>query len=206
VIERTDHKTEGPADEYLLLQQLAGTEQEAYDAFTSLYEYYYEVLYTYIFPFARLSAVETKEIIQVVFVKLWLKRDTLTGVQHFRQYLFRMARNTVIDLQRQKRRQEKREGLVADRSEGRVNAVETELALKEYHHIARQAIELLPARRKAIFLLRTVGDLSLEEIGQELDVSKDVVKKQLYLAVDFIKKQIREKGDLIFFLLVVPFL
>lgn len=208
LIEHSDYynNNSSPPNESQLLQLLAGEEQEAYPAFTSLYDYYYEALYQYVFPFASLSVTETQEIIQLVFVKLWLKRDTLEGVIHFRSYLFRMARNITIDLHRQRRRQLKREELAVAGRDDRVNAVELELALKEYHQIAREAIEQLPERRKLIFLLRTVGDLSLEEIGKELSVSREVVKKQLYLAVGFIKQQIREKGDLLFFLLTVPFL
>lgn len=205
-IEQSPYHTEGPLNENLLLLHLSGPEQEAYHAFTQLYHHYYGILHGYIFPFTGVSEVETREVIQVVFVKLWSKRTTLAGIRQFRAYLFRMARNVVIDRRRSQKRQQLREERVAEKQELHLNTVEAELALKEYQDIARQAIEALPERRRRIFLLRTVADLSLDEIGQELNVSKEVVKKQLYLAVDFIKQQIRDKGDIIFFLLIVPFL
>ncbi|BAV07363.1 RNA polymerase ECF-type sigma factor [Filimonas lacunae] len=189
----------------MLLQQLGGPETAAYQAFTQVYHRYYQLLYQYIFPFAHRSALETQEVIQVVFVKLWLKRDMLSGVRYFRPYLFRMARNAAMDLYRQQRHRDKYEQLSAHNRDEQTWQTENELALKEYHHTAQQAIMQLPERRRMIFLLRTVSDLSLDEIAQQLSLSKDVVKKQLYLSVAFIKQQLSEKGGIIFFLFTILF-
>lgn len=194
-----------PGSEQLLLQQLSGAEAGAYQAFTVFYHQYYQVLYQYVFPFAHRSSLETQEIIQVVFVKLWLKRDMLVGIRHFKPYLFRMARNAAMDLYRQKRNKEKYEALSgAGRDEFAADAGQ-QLVLKEYHHLAQQAINQMPERRRRIFLLRTAADLSLDEISAEMAVSKEVVKKQLYTAVDAIKKHLNDKSGIIFFLLTILF-
>lgn len=194
-----------PDSEQLLLQQLQGAEAGAYQAFTVFYHQYYQVLYQYVFPFAQRSAHDTQEIIQVVFVKLWLKREMLVGIRHFKPYLFRMARNAVMDFYRQRRNRHKYETLSAAGSRESSHNTEYEMALKEYHLSAQQAINQLPERRRTIFLLRTASDLSLDEISGQLSVSKEVVKKQLYAAVDSIKKHLRDKNGIIFFLLTVLF-
>lgn len=204
--EQNDHIDEGVTRENLLLQQLAGAEKEAYQAFTILYRHYYGVLYSYIHPFTGLSVSDTKEVIQEVFVKFWLKRDTLAGIRDLKPYLFRMARNSTVDLYRRRRRKQARELLLTDNSNNSTNDVEAASLLKEYHHLAQQAIAQLPERRKRIFLLRTAGDQSLDDISRQLGISRDVVKKQLYLAVDFVRKQVGRHIDLIFFLATVPFL
>lgn len=192
-------------NEQWLLQQLNGTEAGAYQAFTVFYHQYYPLLYQYVFPFAHRSALETQEIIQVVFVKLWQKRDTLVGIRHFRPYLFRMARNAAMDLYRQKKNKEKYENLSAAGRDEQAADAEQQLALKEYHHLAQQAISRMPERRRRIFLLRTAADLSLDEISEEMAISKDVVKKQLYTAINTIKKHLNEKSGTIFFLLTILF-
>lgn len=194
-----------PDSEQLLLLQLQGAEAGAYQAFTVFYHQYYQLLYQYVFPFAQRSAHDTQEIIQVVFVKLWLKRDMLAGVRHFKPYLFRMARNAMMDFYRQQHNRHKYETLSASVQDGLTHNAEHEMALKEYHQSAQQAINQLPERRRTIFLLRTAGDFSLDEISEQLSVSKDVVKKQLYTAVDTIKKHLHDKNGIIFFLFTILF-
>ncbi|GGH66019.1 RNA polymerase sigma-70 factor (ECF subfamily) [Filimonas zeae] len=194
-----------PDSEQLLLQQLQGAEAGAYQAFTVFYHQYYQLLYQYVFPFAQRSAADTQEIIQVVFVKLWLKREMLVGIRQFKPYLFRMARNAVMDFYRQRHNRHKYETLSAAAGDAHSHNAEHDMALKEYHQSAQQAINQLPQRRRTIFLLRTADDLSLDEISGQLSLSKDVVKKQLYAAVDAVKKHLHDKNGIIFFLLTVLF-
>lgn len=185
-------------DEVLLLQRLATGDRDAY---TTLYKYYQPKLRRYLQPFTGDSMDIADEITQDIFVKIWLKKETFAGVQAFEYYLYRMARNRLIDIFRsEKRRKQQDAGLPPDTPDYHL---EEELKYREYHQLAQQAIALLPERRRQIFELSTQQDLSWAEIAVEMDLSVAVIKKQLHLASKSIKDYMRKHGDIIFSLLLL---
>jgi RNA polymerase sigma-70 factor (family 1) len=180
-------------DESQLLQQLADGSQEA---FTSLFKHYQPKLYYYLLPFTEGSNHHPEEIIQDIFVTIWFKREAFIGIQSFEFYLYRMARNRLLDIYRGEISRQKNEALFVQRFDSQDNRTENEIKFKEYHAIALKAINLLPERRRQIFELSTQQDLSLDEIADQLDLSKDVIKKQLYLANRSIREYIRLHGGI----------
>jgi len=183
-------------DEVLLLQRLAAGDRDAY---TALYKYYQPKLLRYLLPFTGDTAIIADEITQDIFVKIWLKKETFIGLQAFEYYLYRMARNRLIDIFRSEKKRKQLDAGLPDTQDYRL---EEELKYREYQQIAQQAIALLPERRRRIFELSTQQDLSWAEIAAQLDLSVAVVKKQLHLASKFIKDYMRKHGDIIFSLLL----
>src|ERR1700748_757866 len=86
-------------DEQALLQRTAEGSREA---FSILYSHYYHGLYRFV-SFIIESREDTEEIIQDIFLKIWLKRETLIGIRSFDDYLFRMAKNRIFDASKQSR-------------------------------------------------------------------------------------------------------
>ena len=166
------------------------------DAFTRLYDHYQPRLSLFLAPFTRHSPSLANDIIQDVFIKLWLKREDLAGIQVLEYYLQRMARNRLLDDARLRKIQVRHEGaFAAAQSDGQPVTEET-LQLKEYHRLAQEAIRLLPERRRYLFSLSVLEGYSLEEIGDVTGLPKEVVKKQLFKARRFIREQLEHKGGL----------
>ena len=174
-------------------------------AFTQLYKDHLNNVFNYIFLFTK-SKEETEELIQDVFVKIWENREKLPDVQLFKSYLFKMAKNKLIDQVRHeqikyrvfaevKRTKVAFEDITADQS-----------AYKEYYLIVQQAIEKLPTRRKFIFKLSTENGLSHDEIAARLNISKSAVKKQLYNASDFVRNYLAKHGELSFSIMAAWFI
>jgi len=65
-------------------------------AFGELFKYYDTQLASYIMGFTR-SQFLTEEIVQDVFLKIWLNRTTLTEIECFKSYLFVTGRNHTLD-------------------------------------------------------------------------------------------------------------
>lgn len=185
-------------DEPKWLLQLSEGSLEAY---TSLYKYYQPKLYRFIQPFTASTPHDINEILQDIFIKIWLKKEAFAGIKSFEQYLYKMAGNKLIDLHRSRKAQQKHETDFAERISISDEVTEKELQYREYHSLAQKAIDLLSERKKKIYNLSMQCDLSLDEISSELQLSKDVVKKQLYLACRFIKDYIRKHGDIAFTIL-----
>ena len=165
------------------------------EAFAVLYSSYLAGLSRYMFLFTG-SAELAEEIVQDAFVSIWEHRSKLQGVTFFRGYLYQVAKNLVLDTLRQ----QKRHAVLISRLKSETlptqASADSALIYHQYNELAQAAIDLLPEKRKRIFLLRTQEDLSLDEISQRLAISKPVVKKQLYAATAFVKKYLSIHGGL----------
>lgn len=186
-------------DEKALLSQAATGDRQA---FTQLYKAYLNNSYNYIYLFTK-SREETEEILQEVFVKIWESREKLAEVQSFKNYLFKSAKNKLLD---QIRKEQIRHRVLTEIKRNKSIVQETtndDFAYREYYRIVQEAIEKLPPKRKLIFRLNTENSLSHDEIAEQLNISKSVVKNQLYKAYDFVRQYLFKHGEFSFSLLAI---
>ncbi|HMU46137.1 MAG TPA: RNA polymerase sigma-70 factor [Chitinophagaceae bacterium] len=181
-------------DEKGLLMQAAAGDR---DAFTKLYSSHIDHAFRFIFLFTK-SKEETEEILQEVFVKIWEKRENLAGVESFKNYLFRAAKNKLIS---QVRHIQIRHRVLSEIKRNKSIGIENanyEIDYKAYYQIVQEAIEKLPPKRKLIFRMNIENGLSHDEIAEQLKVSKSFVKGQLYKSYDFVKQYLFKHGEFYF--------
>jgi len=164
-------------------------------AYAQLYTGYLSPLIKYIFLFTR-SRELSEEIVQDVFVKIWEKKEQLLTVQSFQPYIFKSAKNLLLDYMRREQSQSRFLTLSGPFSEACDEQADDELIYGQYYQLALDAINLLPEKRKQVFELKTREELSLDEIADRLGISKSVVKKQLYAATGFVKDYLRRHGEI----------
>lgn len=179
--------------ESTLLEQAASGDRSA---FSRLYTRYLTDLYQYVYVFTR-SKQTSEEIIQDIFVKLWENKENLARIRSFRDYLYRMAKNRILDHIRRVQLGHQILKNIGAESASAYAVADHNLLFNDYYHIARQAVDQLPAKRKLIFCLSTEECLSLDEIADKLGISKSVVKKQLYAAISFVKEYLQEHAGFI---------
>jgi len=177
--------TSSPQESQLLAAVAASDRR----AFTELYSTYLTGVQQYLFLFTR-SEELAQELTQQVFIGLWERREQLDEVTNFRSYLYRAAKNLVFDEIRRQQRQASAYAQVHATADMCLLPADHALITEQDQELAQALIKQLPAKRRAIFLLRTQEELSLDEIAQQLGISKSVVKKQLYAAVGFVKKHL----------------
>lgn len=173
-------------DESHLLAAVAASDRRA---FTELYSAYLAGVLRYVFLFTRCEEL-TQELTQQLFISLWERREQLADVTNFRSYLYRAAKNLVFDEIRRQQRQASAQAHVHATTDACLLPADSALIHQQDHEIAQALINQLPTKRREIFLLRTQEELSLDEIAQQLNISKSVVKKQFYAAVNFVKKNL----------------
>jgi len=183
-----------PPDEDLIQQLSAGSMA----AFQMLYKRYQPLLHRYLQPFSMVE--EPGEVIQDIFLKLWAKRASLTTVKSVSHYLFRMARNRLLDLHKSNRARHERETATSTAFESTLNSP---LESKEFYEYALRAIAKLPERQRIIYEMNVFQDRSLDEIASALNLSKSVVIKQLYLANKTVRGEVKKFSHLFFSLLTV---
>lgn len=193
----TDH-----TDERELMQRIATGDRKA---FTIVYSRYLQSLYRYIYLFTK-SKETSEEIIQTVFIKIWERRETLGNVNSFKGYIYRSAKNLLLDEIRRSKVQAKVFSALKPDTEESCEKSDAKIIYNEYYEMEQNAISLLPAKRKQIVKLRTQDDLTLDEIAEKLSISKGVVKKQLYSGMHFIRKYLQKYAELTPVLLPILFL
>jgi RNA polymerase sigma-70 factor (family 1) len=174
-------------------------------AFTKLYTTHLNGLYRYIFLFTK-SKEEAEEILQDIFIKIWVNREKLSEIDSFKSYLFRFAKNKLLDKIRHSQIRQR----VLSEIKRTKNVSETttsdQCAYREYYKVVQQAIEKLPPKRKLIFRLNIENGLSQDEIARELNISKSVVQKQTYRASLFVREYLFKHGEISFSILISFFL
>jgi RNA polymerase sigma-70 factor (ECF subfamily) len=165
------------------------------EAFKLLFERYGTRLYQFSLRYLR-EKNDAEDLLNEVFLKIWQNRYTLKTNTSFQSYLFTIAYNNIRQRFLKKSREEKymrifAEEYLLDSSTGE-DQLDYQLFLKEINEI----IELLPSRRKEIFLLSFKEELKNHKIAEQLGLSEQFVKKQLFLARKFIIGKAKENNRL----------
>lgn len=165
-----------PYEEKELLCRIAEGDEAA---FGLLFNAYHQRLGAFIYRLTE-SFQATEEIVQDVFVKIWLKRAALGEVASFDAYLFAAARNHAFNYLRGLARERNRlADLPAEEAPDEVT--------EERHALLDQAIAHLPRQQKNVYLLHRRQGLSHAEIAEQLHVSVETVKKHMSLALRSIR-------------------
>ncbi len=171
-------------------------------AFTQLFNHWHQLLAGYVYRITE-SRELTEEIMQDVFLKIWITRETLSEIQNFKHYLIVVSRNQCFDvLKKQLKESVRKRDYEKDQKLSVAGASEQ----PDYSSLIDQAIENLPARRKEVYLLSRHERLSYQEVADKLGISKESVKTHLKLASQSITEFIRSRLFLVFLLAVPPFL
>ncbi|MGR3811628.1 RNA polymerase sigma factor [Jiulongibacter sp. NS-SX5] len=176
-----------------LLKKVAQGNRTAY---TELYSNYLDLAYRTIYLFTK-SESDAEELVQELFIKIWLKREQLIKVESFKAYLYSASRNLVIDYYRKQK-----SFVEINKIENELLASpdqENELVYQEATVFVEEAMSRLPQKRKLIFQMSAFQGMSLDEIAEKMGISKNVVKKQLYTARKSIKDHLTEIGGLSYF-------
>ena len=155
----------------------------------SAFEAYYGPLCDYVLGFVG-SAEAAEELVQDLFLHLWDTRGPRDAARLTRSYLFVAARNRALKYLRHRR--------VAQAWIDRVSREETptgetpeDACLEaELRAAVEQAVAELPARCRAIFLLRRRDHLSYGEIAARAGVSLGTVKSHMWRAAALLRDKL----------------
>ena len=189
-------------DEHALLERLVAGD---HPAFTRLYSIYLGNLYRYVSLFFPDKAA-AEEIVQDIFIKIWEKRESLAGVKSFKQYLFKVAKNHLLNAIRNEQIKYKVLGHLQQQAETAAPDTQNRVDYRAYVLAVEKAASRLTPKRKRIFQLSVHEGYSLNEIADLLRISKPVVKKQLYAAYDFVRAYLQKHGEMtVFLVFILPF-
>ncbi|MFT3902511.1 MAG: RNA polymerase sigma-70 factor [Niabella sp.] len=171
----------GP-EELRHVQLLIAKEDEA--AFASLYAFFKKRLVAFSFSLVRAAEV-AEEVVEDVFIKLWLRRQTLPEVENLAVYLYVSVKNASLNRLSQKARQMLTQPFDDFESDIKINSTDPYELMVSGEMLARmnQAIEKLPPRCKMIFKLIREDNLKYKEVAEILNISINTIDVQMAIAV-----------------------
>lgn len=187
-------------DEQRVLQLLS---QGSEYAFTQLFDHYRGTVYTTAVKFLK-SPVLAEEIVQDVFLKVWLKRDKMSAIQNFEGYLFLMTRNCIFDSLKKISHQAIMEKGMAKFTRTS-NDTDHLVQDRHYQQILHEAIEQLPPQQKEVYRLSKIEGLSRDEIAAQMKISPLTVKTHMGKALQSIREHLKKYLNLYIPLLLTVF-
>ena len=177
------------------------------NAFTELFHYYNARLFPFVRRLTKSEAI-AEEIVQEVFLRLWVNRGNVAKMERPGAWLFLVASNlSLTHLRNAVNIAVKHAGASRQADATVTDAVLQELDGKEMAALVEAAVRQLPPKRQQVFRLSRQEGLTHEEIAQKLSISPHTVKDHLVMALKSIREYIHtQTGSSVGILLLLEFL
>ncbi|MEO8413695.1 MAG: RNA polymerase sigma-70 factor [Ginsengibacter sp.] len=173
-----------------LLLKVAGGDEIA---FSELFKTYYNLLGDFIMRVTE-SEPLTQEIVQDVFLKIWINRSALAEIHCFKAYLIVVARNHALNSLKQIAREKSRKKEWVDTVLHQASYEAEEPPSIDHFRLVDEAVALLPPQQKKVYTLSRTHGMKHAEIARELNISLETVKKHMVLSLSFLKNKLRSNA------------
>lgn len=163
--------------------------------FRELFNRYHPFIYSFAFRMTESDPI-AKDVVQDVFVKIWINRESLHTIDNLPAYLNRMTRNLVLNGMKRKAHEE---SLLKDLypAGNERNTTEDVALARELEDLLHRAIDQLPGQQQKVYRLGRMKGLKHEAIADQLQISKETVKKHMMAAVRGVKDYLQQHGGTI---------
>lgn len=176
-----------------LLKRIAEGDEKA---FREIFEYYKAPFYGAAFKMTR-SAHLSEEIVQEVFVTIWLKRELIAAAHRPADYIFTILHNCIYAHFRKLASERKLKSKLAREHVESEDIIESLLLEKENKAILENVINQIPAQQRLVYKLAKQEGCSREEIAQRLHISPNTVRNHLAAAVDYLRNYFKKDPSII---------
>lgn len=159
-------------------------------AFRAIFNEYSKKLYPFVFSMTK-SRYASEDIIQEVFIKIWVNRETIDSQNSFNSFIYTIARNLTYNYLRNVANSEYLKQEMWKNISVLNSQTENLLQLREYENILSTILKKLPAQKKKIFVLSKKQGKSNQEIAELLEISPKTVKNHLWKTLQLIKTQLQ---------------
>jgi RNA polymerase sigma-70 factor (ECF subfamily) len=163
------------------------------EAFTTIYKTYYRQSLDTAYHICRCKLL-CEEIVQEVFVKLWINKEELKKVKDIEAYVFILTRNQATDWMR--RRKTEREALSEYAYLYSKESESQDWEKKELKSALEEAVEQLHPQQKRVYQLKKFYGWRRDKIAQSLNISENTVKATMQKAISSVKKYMIERVEI----------
>ncbi len=158
---------------------------------TNAYKHIFQIYYAQVRQFALMflkRADDADDVAQMVFMKLWLKRATISEVRDFDSYLFVLTKHTTLRYGDA----HKTTPIPIDHVYNMADTLTPSLSLeeKDLRLLVEMVVENMPLQRQKIYRMSREQHMKNEEIAIRLGIKKKTVENHLNIALNEIRKAI----------------
>lgn len=168
-----------------LLDQLANDDERA---FRQLFHFFSDKVYSFAYRLTRSETV-AEEMVQEVFLKVWINRASLSEVSNFSAFLLTITKNQTFNILKRQALEERAKLRLLREFDDTQGETEEAFIMEEHKQLLNQAINHLPPQQRLVYSMCHQEGLRYEEVAQRLKISKLTVKTHMQQALRNIKSQ-----------------
>jgi RNA polymerase sigma-70 factor (family 1) len=173
-------------EENKLLHLIANGDEKAFGV---VFKRYNDLLGSHIFRITN-SHELAQEVVQDIFLKIWLNRTELIHIQNFKAYLYVLSKNHALNCLKRVAM----ERVIITNLSPKEDLQQDEVAEEnEKYLLFDEAIDQLPPQQRKVYLMSRHERLRYAEIASRLNISTETVKKYLQIASESISSYVRKK-------------
>lgn len=158
-------------------------------AYKIVYDRYQRQVYFFVYAITK-SAYAAEEIVQEVFIKIWMIRESLQPDRSFEAFLFAVVRHLSYNYLRtvtnsRSLKEELRKNLTHF-----TRYTEDVILLMEYETLLEDILTRIPKQKRHIFMLSKRQGKSNQDITNLLSFSSKTVKNHLWAILQTIRRQL----------------
>ena len=175
------------------LQQVVQGDESA---FRTVFDHYRDAIYSFALKVTRREAI-AEEIVQDVFIKIWINRAGLPAIHHFPDFLYIIARNHTFNALRKLARERKLNAVTTE--DLSIAGVSTEAIIiqRDYDRLLQQAVAQLPPQQRLVYTLGRQEGFTREEIAAQLQISPETVKVHMASALRTLRTYFKDHDELL---------
>ncbi len=155
-------------------------------AFGLLFDRYYNKVLSQALTYTK-TLVEAEDLTQDIFIKVWNAKAKLAVVKSFKNYLFILTRNEMVDRLRKKAVDlSAGSGAIPELKED-IYIPDQQLEYQETYQLILKGMEQLPDQQKLVFRMSRLEGKTNGEIAEALGIAKTTVRWHIVLALNFLK-------------------
>lgn len=164
-------------------------------AFSIFYNRHWRKLYRFLFTMTKSHEV-AEELMEDVFLKLWIGREMIPEIRNMDGFLFKVAYHKALDFLKLTARQADLKKVInRQMAEQSAECADQNLLYSEYQDIVNSAIQKLSPQRKLVFTLSREEGMTHEQIARQLNLSPQTVKRTMSDALEAIRKFLRDHSS-----------
>lgn len=173
-----------------IIRRLKNEDKSAVD---ELFSHYYARLYHFSKSILKVeNGIE--DILQDVFIKIWLNRQKIGNAATFNAYVFTITKNEVLNLIRSNLRDNTFRDELFMQAVAQEYHTQNPIEFDEIKTAIDKIVASLPDKRQQVFILSRTDGLSNKEISQQLNIAEKTVEDHITHSIRHLKNSLKEMG------------
>lgn len=137
-----------------------------------------------------------EDAVQDIFIKLWLKKNTLNPALSIKAFMVTCLKNHVLNMIRSNKKKIANTFELTEADHPITNCTTDEIQMNEYWKIMHDGVNRMPDQKKRVFELKVFCGESNSEVATKLGISINTVKVHYYHSRQFMKAYLKKEAGL----------